>query len=201
DVPNACTHCHADRDDQWAADFIKRRTGRSEPWYPHMASVAGARRHDPAALPGLLSYAASEANPAILRATALQESWRFPTDQQLQAATRALSASEPLVRAAAVQSLEYLAPQQRLALLRPVLVDPVKAVRMAAARQLVNVRPAQLVGAERAALERLFEEYRRALLHNADLPEAMSDLGVFQAAQGDLSGAEQSLLHARKLAP
>src|SRR5690606_17226899 len=87
------------------------------------------------------------------------------------------------------------------ALLRPVLVDPVKAVRMAAARQLVNVRPAQLVGAERAALERLFEEYRRALLHNADLPEAMSDLGVFQAAQGDLSGAEQSLLHARKLAP
>ena len=27
-VPNACTQCHKDRDDRWAADFMTRRTGQ-----------------------------------------------------------------------------------------------------------------------------------------------------------------------------
>src|SRR5690606_23325110 len=46
DVPNACTQCHADRDDAWAAAIITQRTGRTEPWYPHAALLHGARRDD-----------------------------------------------------------------------------------------------------------------------------------------------------------
>jgi Flp pilus assembly protein TadD len=47
----------------------------------------------------------------------------------------------------------------------------------------------------------VFDEYRQALQHNADMPESMSELGVFLAGQGDADGAERALLHARRLAP
>jgi predicted CXXCH cytochrome family protein len=200
-VPNACTQCHRDRDDHWAAQVITQRTGRTEPRYAHASLLTAARRHDPASLPALLDYAANEAQPSILRATALQESARFPSQTQLQAATGALGAADPLLRAAAAQALGQVDALRRFTLLRPLLADPVKSVRIAAARQLTEVRPPQVPDADRPALTALFAEYRAALLHNADLPESMSDLGVFLAAQGDLAGAEQALLHARRIAP
>ncbi len=31
--PNACTQCHTDRTDQWAADLVAKQTGRTEPYY------------------------------------------------------------------------------------------------------------------------------------------------------------------------
>jgi predicted CXXCH cytochrome family protein len=200
-VPNACTQCHADRDDEWAARILTRRTGRAEPRYPHAVLLAGARSHDPAVLPGLLAYAQGAGNPAILRATALQESQRFASEQQLQAAAGMLASPDPLLRIAAVQALGNVEPLQRLARARPLLADPVKSVRIATARQLIDVRPSQVTEADRQALRQLFGEYEQALLHNADLPESMSDLGVFRAAQGDLAGAEQALQQARKVAP
>jgi tetratricopeptide (TPR) repeat protein len=199
-VANACTQCHRDRDDRWAADFLARRSGRVEPWYTHTALIAAARRHDAAAIPGLLAYANAPANPPMLRAMALQESARFPSQQQLQAVSRELASADPLLRAGAAQAVGYLDPSQRLQLLRPLLEDPVRSVRMAVARQLADQRLADAPAEARAPLGRLFDEYRQALLHNADMPESMSDLGVFLLAQGDAQGAEQALLHARALA-
>jgi tetratricopeptide (TPR) repeat protein len=47
----------------------------------------------------------------------------------------------------------------------------------------------------------LFDEYQQTLLHNADMPESMSDLGLFHAAQGNADAAEKALLQSRQLAP
>ena len=76
-----------------------------------------------------------------------------------------------------------------------------RSVRLAAARQLADVPLDRAPAQVRPQLESVFAEYRQALLHNADMPESMSDLGVFLVAQGDVPGAEAALLHARKLAP
>jgi predicted CXXCH cytochrome family protein len=200
-VPNACTQCHEDRDDRWAAAFIAQRTGSAGARYEHTAPLSAARRHDPAALPALLAYAEADHNPVMLRAIALQESARFPSPEQVRAASHALSARDPQLRMAAVQALGVLATSERLALLAPLLADPIKAVRMAVARQLIDVPPAAAPAAQRAALTTLLTEYRQSLLHSADMPEAMSDLGILLAAQGDLAGAENALLHARRLSP
>ena len=152
-------------------------------------------------MPALLAYAAEPGNPAVLRATALQESALLPSSQQLQSAAAQLGDPDPLVRAGAIQALRPLDPAQRLAQLGPVLDDKVKSVRMTAARQLIDVPLAQAPPGMQPALRKLFDEYRQALLHNADMPESMSDLGLFLLAQGDLQGAEQALLQARRLAP
>ncbi len=200
-VPNACSQCHGDRSDQWAADFIAKRTGSAEPRYTHTALLASVRRQDPEVLPRLLDYAGNAEHPAILRAILLQESARLPSTDQLQAAAAQLRDEDPLVRAAAIQAVRPLEASRRLAVLAPLLDDPARSVRMTAARGLIDLPLDQASPGLKPALGKLFDEYRQALLHNADMPESMSDLGIFLLSQGDVVGAEQALSQARKLAP
>jgi predicted CXXCH cytochrome family protein len=200
-VPDPCTKCHQEKGDQWAAAFIAKRTGRKEPYYPQTALLAAARHNDASSSQGLTSYALDSARPAILRATALLESGRFPSPAQQQVAGELLASDDPLIRIGAVAAFANVDPMQRVARLQPVLNDPVKAVRMAAAQQLALV-PLHSVPAElRTALGTLFEEYAQSLRYNADMPESLSNLALFQAAQGETAAAEKSLHSALKIAP
>ena len=200
-TPNACTQCHKDRTDQWAAQVITRQTGRKEPWYPHTALLAGAHANELSRVADLAEYASDAGRPAILRAIAIQESGRFPSRQQLDAASEQLLSADPLIRAGAVAALAQSPASERLARLKPLLNDPAKSVRIAVARQLVDILASQQSAEVRPALEKLFDEYTASLLYNADMPESMSDLALFRAAQGDVAGAEQALMHARRLSP
>jgi predicted CXXCH cytochrome family protein len=200
-VPNTCTQCHKDKSDQWAADFITRRTGRTEPYYPQTALLSAARHNDAAVAPSLLAYAGDASHPAILRGTALLESGRFASTEQLDALGVALTSPDPLVRIGAVSALGGMDVRQRLALLQKVLTDPVKAVRMAAAQQLAELPLSAAPAALQEVLGALFDEYRQSLAYNADMPESLSNLGLFQAAQGDMAAAEESLQRARRISP
>ncbi len=200
-VPNTCTQCHKDSSDKWAADFITKRTGRKQPYYAQTALFSAARKNDASVAPRLLEYAQDASRPAILRATALLESGRFPSPQQLDAVSAALHSPDPLIRVGAVSALGGVDSQKRLERLQPLLGDPVKAVRTAVAQQLAEIRLAMAPAQLQAPLGKLFDEYRQSLLYNADMPESLSDLGLFQAAQGDMAAAEKSLQQARKLAP
>jgi predicted CXXCH cytochrome family protein len=200
-VPDACTQCHQDRSERWAAEVIARRTGRRQPWYTHTALLAAARGNDATALPQLLAYAADSGRPAILRATALLESGRFASPEQRAAIDAALQSADPLVRMGAVSALASSELPDRLQRLQPLLADPVKSVRMAVAQQLAQVPLARAPANLQAALGRLFGEYRTSLLYNADMPESLSNLALHQAAQGELAAAEQSLRKALQLAP
>lgn len=200
-VPNTCTQCHQDKSDKWAADFITKRTGRKLPYYAQTTLLSAARKSEAAVSPRLLQYAQDPSRPAILRATALLESGRFPSPQQLDAISTALQSPDPLIRVGAVSALGDVDSQERLKRLKLLLADPVKAVRMAVAQQLADVPLATAPAQLQAALGKLFDEYRESLLYNADMPESLSNLGLFQAAQGDLAIAEKSLQQARRLAP
>jgi predicted CXXCH cytochrome family protein len=200
-IPNACTQCHANHDDRWAAAFITKRTGRTEPVYPHAALLATARRHVASALPDLLAFARDGSRPPILRSIALLESGRFPSPQQQDAISAALQSADPLLRMGAASALGSLDAGRRLARLQPLLQDPAKAVRNVVARELIDLPLAQAPQELRAALGKLFDEYQQTLLHNADMPESMSDLGLFHAAQGNPDAAEKALQQSLRLAP
>jgi predicted CXXCH cytochrome family protein len=200
-APNVCTQCHSNRDARWAAQFLATRTGHSEPRYPHAALLAAARRNDPAVVPDLLAFARDASRPSILRAIALQESGRFSTAMQDSAVTGALREPDPLLRAAAASALPQLEPPARIERLAPLLTDPVKSVRFATARALIDLRPEQAPENLRPALRRLFDQYQASLLHNADMPESMTDLAQFQSSQGNLEAAEKTLQQALRLSP
>lgn len=200
-VPNACTQCHTDRDDAWAAAFVRERTGRTEPVYAHARLFAAARAGDDSVAAQLAAYARNAAQPAILRATALVESARFPSQAHLRAVVDALDARDPLLRGSAAGAIGFLDPTQRLQYLSGLIADPAKSVRMAVARQLADLPVDAAPAAIRPRLAALLDEYEQSLLYNADMPEAMSELGLLYARRGDLEAARDALLHARELSP
>ena len=101
----------------------------------------------------------------------------------------------------AVSALGFLDISQRFQYLQALLNDPVKSVRIAVVRQLSGLPVNQVPQRLQAQFSALLAEYEESLLFNADMPESMSELGVFYAVRGDLASAEQSLIHARVLSP
>ncbi len=203
-VPNACSSCHSDQDDQgvqWLVDFLSSRNGNSGMQYEHAAIIAAARQNDASVAPDILALASDDSNSGMLRSIALIESARFPSLRNLSVALAALGSSDGLVRTNAVSALSFQDTSSTFQYLQALLDDPIKSVRMAVARHLASIPLSQIPARFQATFINLLKEYEESLLFNADMPEYMSDLGAFYAARGNLSSAQVALLHARELSP
>ena len=200
-IPNACNRCHADQDAAWAVDAFGKAYPAARRRSAHAPVLAEARANRRTALPGLIAVAADPDASGIVRATALLETARFPSEAALSAARDALSDGDPLVRAAAVRALEGLPAPQRYALLEARVADPVRAVRAEVASLLADVPADQLSEAGRTALVALRKEYRAALQHSADMPEGQLNLGMFLQRSGEPAMAERAYRKALDLSP
>lgn len=200
-VPNACNRCHTDRDAEWAR-------ARLDEWHPnrrtrvaHAPVFAAARENRADSLPRLLAIAGDSSVPAILRATALSESARFPSAEGIGAATRALRSNDPLLRAAAARALAALPAVERFRLLSDLIDDPVLGVRTEVAIQLADVPPDEPPEPARSRLERLREEYLDTLRFTADMPEGLLNLGNFLVRSHRPEAAERAYHQALGLSP
>ena len=130
--PNACNYCHSDKGAAWADEQVKKWYGMSR--RPHFGDVfARARLSDTNAIKGLIDIAGDELHPLIVRATAVNELERYDQETARQAVISALSDPEAMMRNQAVYSYFPASEKEMIALLSPLLNDPVKAVRMQAA--------------------------------------------------------------------
>ena len=197
-TPNACNQCHADKTSQWAADAVTK-------WYgtpkrpPHYGEVFSAvRRGAPQAAQALAALAADAAQPAIVRATAL-DMLRGPIgiDERV-AATRDTDAE---LRAAAAASLEDVDASLRVPTLAPLLKDPVRAVRIAAARSLAALPHAQFDAPTRQAFDAALAEYVAAQKVALDMPGPNLNLAVLYARTGRDAEAEAAYRAALKIDP
>lgn len=200
-VPDPCTACHIDQGAQWAAEMISSHSGRMDVVYSHTGLLDGARKGNADIAGKLMAYARDGSHPAVLRGIALIEGARFPGLDFMSSILTALADPDPLLRQQAAAATAGLDSATRLEYLTPLMADPVKSVRMATARQLRGIASDQVPLPSRTAFISLIDEYRESLIFNADMPESMSELGVLNAAQNDLVGAEQALLSARQLSP
>ncbi|MEA3276077.1 MAG: tetratricopeptide repeat protein [Pseudomonadota bacterium] len=200
-TPNACNNCHADKTPQWAAEQVTGWYGTPPEGFQRYAPALYAAR---ARLPGaaqLLQQIASDAGqPAIARATALQELGAYPDRKMLALIRQGLAAADPLERLGALTALESLGPAQR-ALAVPLLWDDLKAVRIAAARLLAAVPSEQLPEAVRGQLAQGIEEYIAVQEFNAERPESQLNLGTLYAEQGRYLDAEQAYRKALQRQP
>lgn len=199
-TPEPCTGCHAGRDAAWAAEVVRVKGGtRAGRW--HFAEALHAARGYAAGADAALVRAATDAEvPAIARATALELLARWPGPEAFGAVQAALDDPDALVRRAAVAWLDVAPPPAKAPLAAPHLRDPMRAVRIEAARVLAGAPPTAL-GADASALVRALDEYRAVQRANAGTPEAWLNLGLLDAAQGDLAGAQRSVETALELAP
>lgn len=200
-VPDACTGCHTDKQPQWAAQSLQQWYGRLRAdRYTWTEAFAAAREHRADATALLLRVAASREQPAIVRATALEELPQPLAPDGLGAVLDALRDPDPLLRWTAAQRLAD-GPSEARSPLQTLLRDPVRAVRMTAARGLVGAGAEPVDPQDRAAWRAGLDEYVAAQRTNDDRPEGRLNLGNLALEQGDLDTAEREYRAAVRLHP
>jgi Tfp pilus assembly protein PilF len=189
-TPNACNGCHDQKTPQWAAEAVAKWYGpdrRQEPTFAE--TFASARRGAPAALSGLDTIASDRAQPAIVRATALDLARAYePAGGRL--AIRAKNDADALVRAAAAAALAAVPAQERFPYAAPLLSDPVKLVRIEAARALADIPSTRMPDADRAAFDSAWNELIASERSLSDMPAMRMNLAALAWRRGDTATAE-----------
>jgi tetratricopeptide (TPR) repeat protein len=198
DTPNACTQCHTNKGNDWAADTFTQWLDQldKKPATHYGEAMAVAQQGGPGADRHLIQLARNGGLPGIVRATALSQLLGFPGRETLSVARENLNDADPLVRRGAVLALEMLPVEQRLTDLLPLLRDPIKTVRLEATRLLVAVPDEQLTSAAKASLKTAMVEYLDALQMHADTPNGQLNLGAYYLARQDFEQAEKAYRHA-----
>jgi predicted CXXCH cytochrome family protein len=201
-VPNACNNCHTKHDAKWAAAQVKKWYGHDPQGYQTFASAFAAAAADaPGAQTQLRAIANDEAQPPIVRASALAQiipALHQPTLEALAVGTRDANA---LVRLGALQSLTNAPMNVRLLLAGPLLSDPIRSVRIDAASILAAAPADKMDASTRAAFESAAKEFIESQRYNADRAEAHVNLGTFYASQGDMGNAVGEIKTALQLNP
>lgn len=205
-APDACTMCHRDREQTWAAERVAawygdggdaRRAARA------LAVLLEAGRRGSASVSGALARLLGSDLDPIRRASAA----RFLAPDvdgpgAVEALLRAATDSEPLVRASAVRTLGAVAARPEV---QPVLVgaarDPRRLVRLEAAFALAAMDLGVVEQGARASVERAFEEWVTTQGVLAELPETHFNQGLFWTARGDAGRAEAAYRRAIALWP
>ena len=185
-TPNACSAqgCHADKPLSWNVDHFTKWYGETRK--PHYGeALAAGRAHKPEAETALIRLAEDPLLPAIVRATAVELLRAYPTPASQATLVKALESDDALLRYTAIRSLEYFDAETRLKRIAPKLYDPVKAVRMEAAMMLSILPEERLRKDDREAFQKGLEEYRDAMLYNADLAAQRYNLGNLAANLDD----------------
>jgi tetratricopeptide (TPR) repeat protein len=200
-TPNACTLCHSDQTNQWAAETVAKWYGPQRRQEPHYGEVLAAGRAGfPEAATNLSALAIDAQQPAIVRASAVELLPPYGP-AGMDALLTATKDADPAVRATAAGSLDHLPPQPRLTAAAPLLTDPIQAVRIEAARGLAAVPAEQFTPPQRRAFEAALNEYKTVQEADADQPAAHLNLGVLQVTAGQPEQAVQSYRTALRLDP
>jgi tetratricopeptide (TPR) repeat protein len=201
-VPNACNGCHEDRTAAWAAGhyrewYVPARLGQ-QTW---AAAFSDARAGNPAAESALVALAGDATVPDIARATAVLELAPLLSPRSGSALEQALKDPSPLVRIGALRALEVLPPAQRYPFVRPLLADPLLAVRSEAGRMVSAVPQTAVPADDRSAWREAVADYVATQTYNADRPEAQTNLASLYAGRGEAARAQTALRRAIELDP
>ncbi|MEX0329060.1 MAG: multiheme c-type cytochrome [Ruegeria sp.] len=188
---DACTDCHTDQDQDWAARAIERWFPESDHRGVHFSAAFQAastgQLQDPAAL---TSIAENPEFAGIIRATALYLLQNFESPEVASSLAASLSDPDPLVRANAV-ALQGAAPiPDRIARLEPLLSDSSRNVRLAAAKEFLLIPPNALSPDQRPQVQQAVTDWQRSTSHRLDFPETHLVLGGLALSLRNAQAAE-----------
>lgn len=193
-TPNACTQCHRNETNQWAAGYLRQWYGISiKPHYG--TTLAAGHQADPKAYDQLVTIVNDELYPPIIRATALSVLGEFYTEQSIEVLRKSLKDPESMIRNSAARNVP-IQSQEIINDLIPLLNDHVKAVRMEAAVRLSFVPEEMVAQKHMKALSEALDEYRAAMEYSGDFAPSRHNLGNWYFNHGDMAEAEKNFLAA-----
>jgi predicted CXXCH cytochrome family protein len=190
-VPNACNSCHTAKTPQWAADTLVKWKGSIPVGFQNFADALHAGDVGaPGARDALVRIINDPAQPAIVRASAIDRLAPWLNPATLPSVAQALNDTDPGVRLAAAGAIGGSMPvPTRTQYLPRLLDDPVLSVRIEAAHGLAGEGEAALADASRKGFQKAIDEYVAVQNYNADRPEGHANLGNLYAARGDAARA------------
>lgn len=201
-APNACTQCHADKDNAWAANATARWYGSKADAPKHYGQVLyEARQGKAEILPELIALTKDEDKPIIVRATALSLLERFPSQESVNALLAGIQHEDPLMRHSAVDGLMMLPPEQRFSYAVKLLEDPVEVVRTEAVRVLSGVPKPLFNAKQRAVYNAAVKSFKKIQSVNIDRPEANLNMATLYATSGQSELAEKYFRRAVEMNP
>lgn len=189
DVPNACTQCHADQNNQWALRYVNEWYGGNHP--KHFVEVfAEAQNNNPSALHGLKELLGNDQYPAIIRSRAIADVGNLYPDSAFNILLPYFTNPDPLLRLQSVQSVPPTS-QPTLNAMLLALKDPTKAVRVEAARQISQQPQVSIPANYTEPYQKALKEYEATLQYNADFPVGKANLAGYYYSIGNLDKAEE----------
>jgi predicted CXXCH cytochrome family protein len=195
--PNACTQCHNDKSNTWAADILQARKAKRPVHYGE--TIAALLQQQSDAREQLLKTLQDKDLPPIQRATVLSMLGPYLDGENISLLKKARYDDNPLVRHGALLAAASLPQDQQWRFANGLLDDPVLSVRMEAGRLLAPFSRQLSDAAEQQRLRNAVNDYIAAQQFNGERPEAHSNLGTLHARMGDIAAAEKAYLQALKL--
>ena len=188
-TPNACTGCHMEKSDAWAAEQVKAWYGDERQDHFSDGMLLSAKPGLSIAEHNMLeTYIADLKYPAIARATVI-ENLEITAMEQFRPILNSLKDSSPLVRFNALMKFRAVNPEERIALAKEHIKDPSRLVRIAAAELLIGMPNEQLQNLDQNALSKAQEELKTMLYTNADFSTGRMRLGDYYFQKNDIPTA------------
>lgn len=193
-TPNACTACHRERSNAWAAGAIRDHLASQGKKSGALSNTLGSsllqvRREQPGAAASVGTLLADPSVAPIARASALAAFANRPSPDALPLIEARLRGEDPWLRLGAVQALSGVPASVRTPLLLRNARDPSRAVRMAVAPLLAELDTSAIDPQARRERAELISDYRDWLITNGDRAGAQLSLADLSRATGDLDAA------------
>ena len=188
-TPNACTGCHTDQSDDWAARQVEEWYGDERP--PHYSDpLLLSTRADltPGEKQRVLDFLNDITEPYLTRATAIDNLDLRYTPAEIEALLTAMKDSAALVRRKAMLKFGDAPAQERHALAMQMLSDTARMVRIAAAELSTDINPAAILSDQRMLLDSARAEYETMLKSNLDFPIGRMHYGDYLFRTGNTAG-------------
>lgn len=199
-TPDACTQCHEDQTQEWAADHFKAWWGPGPRNAHYGEIIAAARRAHPGSMDRLIALANDDDRPGIVRAAAIETIGRqAPGREAIQAIIGSLSDDKPEVRIQGLAALIGYPAEQRSPAIA-LLDDPVRSVRAQAARSVAPLA-GRFDETQSAAFEKAQGEYFRMQEAILDRAAGHLNLALFYSDLGQLDKAEAAYRDASRVEP
>lgn len=132
-TPNACNKCHTDKTVKWAADSFTKWYGRKLPKEKTYAELLYAvSKYIKESEPSLYDLLQNKNNPAIIRATAMEQYAYYTTSRINEILLQELKSSDPNIRLNTLKALRNYPSDNLAGHIEPLLYDKVASVRMEA---------------------------------------------------------------------
>ena len=201
--PNACNGCHKEQSAEWAQKYVEQWFPNGRHKQPHYGETlhAGRQPLDKTAVIKLIDLALDKAQPAIVRASALELLVSVASPPIVGQVLSLLKDPSPIVRSAMLSLFQMAPTGARAKYSGRLLDDPMRSVRISAAKQVLGISTQHLSEADKAIVETAIEEYQTSLLAQADFPEVQLNLARFAQRLGYRKVEKKSLQAAIALDP